>query len=91
MKSLFIRVTDLRGFHLNSAKFLTILTGKTVFYLVQYINGWLAASDLFDVFAQSVKFYYTFSILKRFQYFNFETDFLENENHFQKTAVQFFS
>ena len=26
-------------------------------------------------------------IEKRFQYFNFETDFLENENHFQKTGV----
>ena len=30
-------------------------------------------------------------IEKRFQYFKFETDFLENENHFQKTAVPFFS
>ena len=28
---------------------------------------------------------------KRFQYFNFETDYLENENLFQKTVVQFFS
>ena len=26
-----------------------------------------------------------------FQYFNFETDFLENENFFQKTGVPFFS
>ena len=26
---------------------------------------------------------------KRFQYFNFETDFLENENLFQKTGVPF--
>ena len=30
-------------------------------------------------------------IEKRFQYLNFETDFLENENHFQKTGVAFFS
>ena len=30
-------------------------------------------------------------IEKRFQYFNFETDFLENENYFPKTGVQFFS
>ena len=59
MKSLFIRVTVLRGFHLNSAKFLTILTGKTVFYSVQYENGWLGASGLFGVFTQSIKFYYT--------------------------------
>ena len=29
--------------------------------------------------------------VKRFQYFNFETDFLENENLFQKTGVPFFS
>ena len=27
---------------------------------------------------------------KRFQYFNFETDFLENENLFQKTGVPSF-
>ena len=26
-----------------------------------------------------------------FQYFNFETNFLENENVFQKTGVPFFS
>ena len=28
---------------------------------------------------------------KSFQYFNFKTDFLENENLFQKTGVPFFS
>ena len=28
---------------------------------------------------------------EHFQYFNFETDFLEKENCFQKTGVQFFS
>ena len=27
---------------------------------------------------------------ERFQYFNFEADFLENENLFQKTGVPFF-
>ena len=26
-----------------------------------------------------------------FQYFNLETDFLENENYFQKTGVPFFN
>ena len=25
-----------------------------------------------------------------FQYFNFETNFLENENHFEKTGVSYF-
>ena len=34
--------------------------GKTVFYSIQCKNGWLAASDLFDIFLQSIKFYYTF-------------------------------
>ena len=29
---------------------------RTPFYSVQYKNGWLAASDLFDMFTQSVKF-----------------------------------
>ena len=33
---------------------------KKLFYLIQYKNGWLAASDLFDMFTQSIKFYYTF-------------------------------
>ena len=36
------------------------IQGKAVFYSVQYKNGWLAASDLFDMFTQSIKFYYTF-------------------------------
>ena len=33
--------------------------GKTVFYSIKYKNGWFAASDLFDMFTQSTKFYYT--------------------------------
>ena len=33
---------------------LTILTGKD---LIQYRNGWLAASDLLYMFTQSIKFY----------------------------------
>ena len=33
---------------------------KTVFYSIQYKNGQLTASDLFDMFMQSTKFYYTF-------------------------------
>ena len=35
-----------------------MIQGKAVFYSVQYKNGWLAASDLFDMFTQSIKFYY---------------------------------
>ena len=43
-------------------------------------------------FARSASFYVTISgNFKRFQYFNFETDFLVNENLFQKTGVPFFS
>ena len=37
--------------------FLTILTGKTVFYSIQYNNYWnksLAASDIFSMFTQSI-------------------------------------
>ena len=33
---------------------------KKLFYSIQYKNVWLAASDLFDMFTQSIKFYYTF-------------------------------
>ena len=37
-------------------------------------------------------FYVTISeTFKRFQYFNFEINVLENENLFQKTGVPFFS
>ena len=31
-----------------------------MFYSVKYKNDWLAASDLFDMFTQPVKFYYAF-------------------------------
>ena len=30
---------------------------RLMFHLIQYRNGWLAASDLFDMFAQSIMFY----------------------------------
>ena len=38
--------------------FLTILKWKNCF-INKNKNGWLAASDLFDMFTQSIKFYYT--------------------------------
>ena len=45
-------------FHEISILFtLTILTGKNGVHSIQYRNGWLAASDLFDMFTQSIKFY----------------------------------
>ena len=41
---------------------------------------------------RSACFYVTITgNFEQFQYFRFETDFLENENLFQKTAVPFFS
>ena len=43
-------------------------------------------------FERSACFYVTISEnFEHFQYFNFKTDFLENENFSQKTEVQFFS
>ena len=30
---------------------------RLVFHSIQYANGWLAASDLFHVFTQAIKFY----------------------------------
>ena len=43
-------------------------------------------------FEKSACFYVTMAgNFERFQYFNFETNFLENENLFQKTGVLFFS
>ena len=44
------------------------------------------------LFERLTCFYVTISeIFKRFQYYNFETNFLENKNLFQKTGVPFFS
>ena len=34
--------------------------GKTKFYSMQYRNGLLTASEIFHMFTQSIKFYYTF-------------------------------
>ena len=43
-------------------------------------------------FDRSACFYLTINeSFKRFQYFNFKTNFLENESLFQKTGVPFFS
>ena len=43
-------------------------------------------------FERSACFYMTMSeTFKRFQYFSFETNFLENQNLFQKTGALFFS
>ena len=43
-------------------------------------------------FERSACFYMTISeSFKRFQCFNFETNFRENENLFQKTGVLFFT
>ena len=42
-------------------------------------------------FERSARFYVTISEnFENFQYLNFETDFLESENFFQKTGVPFF-
>ena len=30
---------------------------RLIFHSIQDMNGWLAASDLFDMFTQSIKFY----------------------------------
>ena len=45
---------------LRFQKLLTILTGKTMYYSIQYKNGYLAASDFLNTFTQSIKFHYTF-------------------------------
>ena len=43
-------------------------------------------------FEKSACFYVTISgNFESYQYLNFETDFLENENFFQKTGAPFFS
>ena len=36
-----------------------VLKGKNCVLFIPYKNGWLAASDLFDMFTQLIKFYYT--------------------------------
>ena len=41
-------------------KMLTILTGKNCVLFNSVENVWLVASDLFHMFTQSIKVYYTF-------------------------------
>ena len=40
---------------------------------------------------QSVEIFQYVQSIERFQYFNFETDFLQNENHFQKNWSTLFN
>ena len=49
-------------YNLSKANFLQGIFNDThrerlMFLSIQYRNGWLAASDLFDMFTQSIKFY----------------------------------
>ena len=59
---LFLKVTKQTFYSIFHCRVftLTILPGKTAFYSIQYKNAWLAASDLFHMFTQSIKFCYTF-------------------------------
>ena len=50
---------DFAEITVNKVAGLTILKGKTVIYSIQYKNDWLAASDLSEMFSQSVNFHYT--------------------------------
>ena len=68
------------GFFLNTAR---------RFFLRRFI---LKQAKRVEALKKVGMFYVTIrGIFERFQYFNFETDFLENENLFQKTGVSFFS
>ena len=61
--------------------------GKTVFYSIQYKNGRLAASDLFHMFTQSIKFY-------TFNYHVLRVQMLkkcDSSNRQQKRVVALFS
>ena len=40
-----------------------------MFYSIQHMNGWSAASDVFDMFTQSIKLYYPFGHVLRVQMF----------------------
>ena len=42
---------------LNSAQINDTHRERLMLHSIQYRNGWLAATDLFDIFTQSVKFY----------------------------------
>ena len=65
---------------LNCFTRLTILTGKICVLLISV-----------PPFKRSACFYVTISgNFQRFQYFDFETNFLKNEKLFQKTGVPFF-
>ena len=84
------------GFCLNTGKRFLSNTGKRGFILKPTERAQvLLKSGTRDFqnsppFERSASFYVTISEnFKRFQYLNFETDILENENLFQKTGVTF--
>ena len=66
-------------------------TGKHFFLEGSLKNGYRDFQNS-PPFERSACFYVTISEnFEHFQYFNFEKDFLENENFFQKTGVLFYS
>ena len=74
------------GFCLNTGKCFFL---EVSFYSKQKKHRYFYKTVL--LFEKSACFYVTISAhFERFQYFYFKTDFLENENLLQKTAVLFF-
>ena len=57
--SLFYQSYSSQGFSSEFCEIFNDTHLENLFYSVQYKNGWLAASDLFGMFTQSIKFYYT--------------------------------
>ena len=88
-KSWFIKETE-NEWLLLSASFTAKF--ELVFILTQEKNSFFQRFHFKPPFEISACFYETITgNLERFQYFNFETNFLKNDNFFQKTGVAFFS
>ena len=60
MNETFCRFFDftITSAHSSRRLILIRIQGKTEFFSVQYKNGCLCVSDFFDMFTQSIKFYY---------------------------------
>ena len=80
------------GFCLNTGKRFFLEVFKTNRKSIDLLKSGTRDFQYSPPFERSACFYVTISgNFERFHCFNFETDFLENENPFQKTELPFFS
>ena len=80
------------GFCLNTEKRFFLEVSRSIKRTYVLLKNGTREFQNSPPFERSAYFYVIISgNFERFQYFNFEADFLENQNLFQKSGVPFFS